>query len=274
MKAILFITVFFIASQLLHAQSIGLELYSLRNQFKTNVPGTLATIKSWHIHELEGGGTYGLPMDEYKKLLTQNNLTMVGVAATFDSLALNPQSAVNEAKALGAKYIVCFWISHNGNTFTIEDAKKAVAVFNAAGKLAKANGLHFCYHTHGYEFQPYENGTLFDYMVTHTNEKYVNYEMDVFWVKQPGQDPVELLKKYPTRFTLLHLKDRKPGTPDSQDGHADEESNVVLGQGDVNIAAIMKEAKKVGIKHYFIEDESSRSVEQIPQSLAYLKNLK
>jgi sugar phosphate isomerase/epimerase len=274
MKTIIFSVLFFLSSQLVQAQEIGLELYSLRNQFKTDVPGTLAKIKSWNIHEIEGGGSYGLPMNDYKKLLEKNGLKMIGTAANFDSLATNPQSAINEAKAFGAKYIVCFWISHNGDDFTIDDAKKAVDVFNKAGKLAHDNGLNFCYHTHGYEFRPYEKGTLFDYIVQHANAQYVNFEMDVFWVKQPGQDPVALLKKYPTRFTLLHLKDRKPGTPDSQDGHADEETNVVLGQGDVNIAAIMQEAKKIGIKHYFIEDESPRSVDQIPESLAYLKQLK
>ena len=126
------------------------------------------------------------------------------------SLVTNLQPAIDEAKAFGAKYIVCFWIPHKGDEFTIDNVKKAVDVFNTAGKLAKANGLSFCYHTHGYEFRPYEQGTLFDYLVQHTDAKYVNYEMDVFWVKQPGQDPVALLKKYPTRFTLLHLKDRKP----------------------------------------------------------------
>jgi sugar phosphate isomerase/epimerase len=98
--------------------------------------------------------------------------------------------------------------------------------------------------------------------------------MDVFWVKHPGQDPVALLQKYPKRFLLLHLKDRKPGTEGNQNGKADEETNVVLGQGDVNIAAIMKEAKKIGIQHYFIEDESSISEEQIPKSLEYLRALK
>ena len=72
---------------------------------------------------------------------------------------------------------------------------------------------------------------------------------------------------------MLHLKDRKPGTEGNQNGRADEESNVVLGQGDVNIAAVMKAAKKIGIKHYFIEDESPHPIEQIPQSLAYLKQL-
>jgi sugar phosphate isomerase/epimerase len=71
----------------------------------------------------------------------------------------------------------------------------------------------------------------------------------------------------------MHLKDRKPGTPGNQNGHADVESNVVLGQGDVGIDRVMAAAKKAGVKHYFIEDESSHSVEQIPQSLTYLKSL-
>ena len=98
--------------------------------------------------------------------------------------------------------------------------------------------------------------------------------MDVFWVKHPGQDPVALLKKYPKRFLMLHLKDRKPGTLGNQDGRAPDETNVVLGEGDVGIAAVMKQAKKNGIKYYFIEDESPKAVEQIPQSLAFLRKLK
>lgn len=274
LKAIVFFATFFLLFQIAHTQEIGLQLYSLREQFKTDVPGTLAKIKSWDIKEIEGGGTYGLPANEYKKLLAQNNLKMIGVSAEFEQLATNPQSAIDEAKSFGAKYIVCFWIPHTGDEFTIDDMKKAVDVFNTAGKLIQENGLSLCYHPHGYEFRPYEQGTLFDYLVQHTDAKYLNFEMDVFWVKQPGQDPVALLQKYPKRFVMLHLKDRKPGTPDSQNGQADEESNVVLGQGDVNIAAIMKEAKKIGIKHYFIEDESSRSAEQIPESLTYLHQLK
>ena len=256
------------------AQEIGLQLYSLRNQFKTDVPGTLAKIKSWGITEIEGGGTYGLPMDEYKKMLANNNLKMVSVGADFNILATNPQAAVDEAKAFGATYIMCAWVPHNGTDFSIADIQKAITVFNTAGKLIHDNGLTFCYHPHGYEFRPYENGTLFDYLVKNTNPEYVNFEMDVFWVKHPGQDPVALLQKYPKRFLMLHLKDRQPGTEGNQNGTADDNTNVVLGKGDVNIAAVMKEAKKIGIKHYFIEDESPRSVEQIPESLAWLKQLK
>jgi sugar phosphate isomerase/epimerase len=256
------------------AQEIGLQLYSLRNELKSEVPGTIAKVKEWGIRELEGGSTYGMSMDWFQKLLKQNDLKVVSVGADFGELETDPQKAIESARAFGAKYVVVFWIPHPGDTFTIEETKKAVDVFSKAGKILADSGLTLCYHPHGYEFRPYGKGTLFDYLMKNTNPAHVSFEMDVFWIKHPGQDPVKLLNKYPGRFKLMHLKDRKPGTPGNQNGHADVESNVVLGQGDVGIAQIMKAAKKAGVKHFFIEDESSRSVEQIPQSLAYLKSLK
>lgn len=273
-KMLVLLFVFVALYEVLPAQEYGVQLYTFRNQLSKDVPGTLAKIKEMGIKEIEGGGTNGLPVEEYKKLLEQNNLKMVSVGADFNQLSTNPQAAVDRAKQFGAKYVTCTWIPHPGDTFTIDHIKRAVEVFNTAGKILKENGISLCYHPHGYEFRPYENGTLFDYLVANLNPEYANFEMDVFWIKHPGQEPVALLKKYPKRFFLMHLKDRKPGTEGNQNGRADVESNVVLGMGDVGIAEIMKEAKKAGVKHYFIEDESSRSMEQVPESLKYLKGLK
>jgi sugar phosphate isomerase/epimerase len=274
--ALLLALILVVFSRPLQAQKteIGLQLYSLRNEFKTDVPGTLQLVEDWGIREIEGGGTYDLPLEDYKNLLKKNNLKMISVGADYNQLKENPQSAIDEAKAFGAKYVVCFWIPHDGDNFTLENVNDAVNVFNKAGKLMQENGLSLCYHPHGFEFRPYQDGTLFDHLVKQTDPRYFNFEMDVFWVKHPGQDPVALLKKYPNRFLLMHLKDRKHGTEGNQNGRADVETNVVLGTGDVGIAEIMKEAKKAGVKHYFIEDESSHSVTQIPKSLAFLKGLK
>ena len=263
------------SSPLKAQKEIGLQLYSLRNEFKTDVAGTLDLVEDWGIREIEGGGTYGLSMEEFKALLRENKLKMVSVGADYNQLKDEPQSAIDNAKAFGAKYVVCFWIPHeDDDVFTIEHMREAADVFNRAGKMMADNGLSLCYHPHGYEFRPYQDGTLFDYLVKETDPRYLNFEMDVFWVKHPGQDPVALLKKYPKRFLLMHLKDRKHGTVGNQNGRADVETNVVLGTGDVGIEAIMREAKKAGVKHYFIEDESSHSVQQIPQSLEYLRKLK
>ncbi|GAC1430349.1 MAG: sugar phosphate isomerase/epimerase [Chitinophagaceae bacterium] len=274
MRCILTTAAFLLLLFAVSAQTaIGLQLYSFRNEFKKDVPGTLQKINQMGIRQIEGGGTYGMPLDAFKQLLAKNKLTMISVGADYKDLETNVQAVVTNAKAYGAKYVMCAWVPHNGS-FTIDDANKAIEVFNKAGKILKENGISFCYHAHGYEFRPYNNETLFDYMAKKMNPAYANFEMDVFWVKHPGQEPVALLKKYPGRFPLMHLKDRKPGTPGNQDGKADDESNVVLGAGDVGIAVIMKVAKKYGVKYFFIEDESPRSMEQVPQSLAFLKGLK
>ena len=97
--------------------------------------------------------------------------------------------------------------------------------------------------------------------------------MDVFWMRNPGQNPAALLRKYPGRFPITHLKDRMIGSVDNLNGRQDVERNVVLGSGDVNIAEVMKAAKESGVKFHFIEDESSRAGIQLPQHLAYLKSL-
>jgi sugar phosphate isomerase/epimerase len=262
------------ASNVFAQPTIGLELYSLRNQFPKDIPGTLEKVKQMGFKEVELAGTYGMSNTEFKKMLDGKNLKVVSVSTEFDQLANNPMAAVEYAKAFGAKYVVCFWIPHTNNEFTIDDTKKAISVFNAAGKVLHENGLSLCYHPHGYEFRPYEQETLFDYLVKNLNPKWANFEMDVFWIKHPGQEPVSLLKKYPKRFLLMHLKDRRPGTPGNQNGQTDVESNVVLGRGDVGIAAVVRQAKKSGVKHFFIEDESSRSEEQIPKSLQFLRSIR
>jgi sugar phosphate isomerase/epimerase len=274
MRYILVLFISMIISFNILSQEIGVQLYSFRNQIPKDIPGTMQKIRDMGITELEGGGSYGLSQSEFKSLIDKLGFKMISIGADFDKLQKDLPGVIAEAKAFGAKYVVCFWIPHNGDEFTLENARKGVEVFNTAGRILKENGLNLCYHPHGYEFRPYEKGTLFDYIVTNVKAEWSNFEMDVFWIKHPGQEPVELLKKYPGRFPLMHLKDRKPGTIGNQNGNADVETNVVLGTGDVGIAEIMKVAKKAGVKHFFIEDESSRSMEQVPQSLAFLKTLR
>lgn len=250
---------------------VGLQLYSFRAEFPKDVAGTMAKVRAMGFREVELAGTYGLSPADFRKLLDKNGLKAISTGASFADLSNNVPKVIEEAKAFGVKYVMCAWIPHNGDKFTLEDAKKAADVFNTAGKLLRDNGISFCYHIHGYEFQPYNNGTFFDYLVENLEPRYVNFEMDVFWVKHPGQDPIALLKKYPGRFPLMHLKDRKPGTPGNDTGHVDVESNVAIGKGDLGIAEIMRQARKSGVKHYFIEDESSRAMEQMPESVAFLR---
>lgn len=263
--------IFAFSSTVLNAQEVGLQLYSLRNQFKTDVTGTLDIIESWGITKLEGGGTYGMSMEDFKKEIADRKLEVVSVGAGFGDLEKNVDKVIANGKAFGAKYVMCAWIPHDGDNFTIEDTEKAIAVFNSAGKKIKAAGMTLAYHAHGYEFRPYKNGTLFDLMAQKATD--FAFEMDVYWVHHGGEDPLGLLNKYPEKFVLLHLKDMEKGVKGNDTGHEDVETNVVLGTGQVNIAGVVKRAKELGIEYMFIEDECSRVVEQVPQSLEFLKSL-
>lgn len=249
----------------------GIQLYSFRDQFKKDIPGTLAMIKSVGIRYVEGGDTYGMAVPEFRKLLAANRISVVSIGADYNELDTSINAVAKKALTYGAKYVVCFWIPHKGEQLTKEEADNAIKVFNKAGKQLASKGLKLCYHPHGFEFAKEGEGTLFDYILKQSNPAYFNFEMDVFWIKQPGQDPVTLLKKYPGRFKLLHLKDRAKGTPGSVNGQADVESNCVLGTGDIDIAEIVRIARKQKVAYMFIEDESSRSVEQVPLSWKFLK---
>ena len=254
------------------AQEVGLQLYSLRNQFKEDVPNTLALINEWGISKIEGGGTYGLSMESFQELLAENDLEVASVGASFNDLESDLNKVIENAKAFGATYVMCAWVPHDDNKWDLEETKHATEVFNTAGKTLAENGLTLAYHAHGYEFRPYKDGTLFDYMAENaTNFK---FELDVYWAYHGGADPLALMKKYPSKFVLLHLKDLEKGVKGNNTGHEDVETNVVLGTGQIDIAGIIAEAKKLGIEYMFIEDESSRVVEQVPKSLAFLRSLK
>jgi len=99
--------------------------------------------------------------------------------------------------------------------------------------------------------------------------------MDILWVQYPGEDPAAWLAKYPGRWELMHLKDLKKGVPTGfHNGGTDPNNDVALGTGQMDWPKILKAARKAGVKHYFIEDESASSVEQIPQSLKYLEGVR
>jgi len=261
------------AQKPLYTAPLGVQTYTFRRSIGNDPAKVLDTIKMLGFTEVEGGGGRIAPED-FKKLCDERGISIPSTGADYGQLVSAPDSVVMRAKALGAKYVMCAWIPHENGVLTLENAKKAVDDFNKAGKFLKDNGLILCYHAHGYEFQPYEDGTLLDYIFKNTNPEYVSFEMDIFWIQFGGGDPVALLKKYGDRWKLMHLKDMRKGIKKDLTGGTSQENDVAFGTGQMDIPSILKEAKKAGIKHYFIEDESSNIMEQLPVSIKYLKSLK
>jgi len=273
LRAALVVPIAMSLSSVTFAHELGLQLYSVRKQMEQNLPEAFSQINQWGIKVVEGGGAlYGHPVEEYKNQLLKNDLQIVSVDASFEELRDNPMAVVYKARYFDSRFATFYWIPHDAKKgFGIMDAKGAIEVMNKAGKLLKENGITLQYHAHGYEFMPHGKGTLLDYILE--NVEHAAFQMDVFWMKQGGMDPTKILQKYPGRFLSLHLKDRKKGTQNTSNGKADVESNVILGTGDVGIASVIAEAKKQGIRYFFIEDESSRVMSQVPESINYFNSM-
>jgi sugar phosphate isomerase/epimerase len=246
----------------------------LRNYLPKDVPGTLARLRALGIREVEGAGLANMSVGSFRAALDAADLVCQSVHMDFDRIRTDIAGAIKEAKALGARHLVCPWVPHEG-ILTREVALKAVDVFNATGKAAKADGMRFSYHAHGYEFVPSTEGTLFDTIATQTDPALVSFEIDLFWAKAGGADPAKLVESLPGRVPLLHVKDMKKGLalPPASSG-APEDSDVAAGTGQLDLPAIFRAARKSKTEIFYVEDESTKPWEQIPETLKYLSSLK
>jgi sugar phosphate isomerase/epimerase len=249
---------------------VGLQLYSLRQHFPKDVPGTLAKVYAMGFREVEGGGDYGLGVAGFMGALKKAGLTLTSALFGYEDWGKDTAAAVRRATEFGARYAGCAWIPHE-HPFTREDCLRAAADFNRWGRAAKEAGVRFIYHIHGFEFEPSPEGTLFDTLAKETDAAVVAFEADIFWVRRGGADPVALFDRYPGRIPLTHLKDVAKGTDTCKpNGKAPDETSVPLGEGMIDWRNVLGAAQKAGVERHFVEDEHPEALAQIPQSLRFL----
>ena len=253
----------------------GLQLYSLRDQFKAEgVKAGLDRTKGLGIRDVELAGTYGLPPAEFLALLAERGLKAVSGHFSWDRWKTDPDGVAAEAKALGLEYAGCAWAGHQ-DPFDEKQARETIEIFNKAGAATAKAGIRFFYHFHGFEFGKHGDGTLADLIVRGTDPSTVSFQMDVLWVVFPAQDPVALLEKHAGRWVSMHLKDLRKGiATGALTGKTDVRNDVALGTGQVDWPALLRAAKKAGVKRYFIEDESPDVLTQIPATLKFLQDLR
>jgi sugar phosphate isomerase/epimerase len=255
---------------------LGLQMWSLRDTTKESTIKALDVAAGFGFTEVETAGTGSLSVADFTKELQARKLTVVAAHIGYEGMQKDPAKILADAKALGAKYAIIPSLPRPKTGFTVDDARRVAAEFNTWAKLAKAEGLQFGYHTHGFEFIAAPDGTTpFDVLVRETDPNLVVFEMDVFWVFHAGQDPLKLLQKYPNRWRLMHVKDiRKGAVTGLSTGGAPPTDKVAVGDGQIDWPVLLAEADRAGVVHYFIEDEGVQPLKDIPASVKYLQGLK
>jgi len=245
-----------LASQKLLAltkRPIGLQLYTVRHQI-ADLPEMLNAIRRIGYTQVE---TYADLYQSYsatalKQLITDNGLTVPSGHFNYETF----DAMMDYASGLGLKYMVCPMLPESMRN--LDGFKKAAEQFNRWAAALQRRGMKFAFHNHNYEFRQFGDTTGFDTLLAKTDPKLVFFEMDCYWMTQAGRDPVKMLEKYPKRIRMLHLKDRKPGFPASQElndaaGHFTE-----VGTGTLDWKDILALAEKNSIDYLFVEQDETK----------------
>ena len=170
--------------------------------------------------------------------------------------------AIEDAKEVGLKYMVCAWLSPDERG-TLEHYKKVADDLNAAGEKCKKAGIQLCYHNHNFEFEQQDGKYPYDILMA-TDKDLVKMEMDIYWITKAGQDPIALFKKYPGRFPLWHVKDMDK-TP--------QQNFTEVGNGIIDFKKIFKYKDLAGMKYFFVEQDMTPGdpFVSIKESIDYIK---
>jgi len=261
------------AGPLAWPRPIGLEIYTVREEFAKDPAGTLKKVGATGYRELEI--STDIPAATLKAYLDAASLTTPSTYVDLPEGVEGWKKILDHAHPYGFRYIV---VGDNPQLDT-EAWKRRAELFNTFGRLAREAGVQFCYHAHFHEFAPLGDTSGYDIMLTRCDPGLLKMEMDVFWATYAGQDPIAYFKKYPGRFPLLHVKDLKPGFPTSTSGFPyDNGPNpfAPVGQGRIDWVKIFANADRAGTRHIFVEQDrcDTSPLEAMKISFDYLKNLR
>jgi sugar phosphate isomerase/epimerase len=259
---------------------IGLQLYTVRDAMQQDPHGTLAKVAQIGYNSVEGAtytGSekfYGMEAKQFSETLKQHGLIMpsshyrlgeerTNGEETKGTLLHDWDKAVDDAAAVGIKYMVCAYLSAEERG-DIDHYKQIAEQFNKSGEICKKAGIQFCYHNHDFEFVEQNGQMPYTILLDNTDKDLVKMEMDIYWVTKAKQDPLALMNQHNGRFPLWHIKDM-----DNTAAQAFTE----VGNGVIDFKKIFKQADELGLKYFFVEQDKcpGSPFDSITKSYNYIK---
>ncbi len=261
----------------------GIQLYSVRQQMAQDFEGTLAAVRGAGFLEVESASLPKKPASEIRKALDQAGLKCVSSHCSFVDVTKDLDVTTEFEKTIGVSYIICPGPGRKNPPasgteaapLTIDDWKYNAEEFNKTGERLKKADITFGYHNHWVEFQPVDGKVPYEVLLELCEPDKTTFEMDCGWVRVAGQDPVVLMKKYPQRFSMFHVKDFH--LPPNISFATHEDAKVTeLGRGSIDYRPIFAQAaENQKITHAFVEQEAFDIPwqESLKVDADYLKNL-
>lgn len=264
MKWLLYVALLFAALSPAQARDrYGAQLYTVRDAMAVDVEATLRRVAAAGYTEIEFAGLFGREPAEVRAVLKRLKLRAIASHGDWKRMRDEPDALIAETKALGAKYLVLAWLPPEERK-TLAQWRWWIAHMNGIAAKARRAGFRFAYHAHDFEYVAIDGVRPIDLLLAESDRSNVQFEIDIYWTMKGGDDPMALVQKHPGRFVMAHLKDMR----------ASDGAMADLGDGKLDIPAFLKAARKVGLKHAFVErDDSADPFLTLERSLKYWKSI-
>ncbi|MDX9973280.1 MAG: sugar phosphate isomerase/epimerase [FCB group bacterium] len=237
----------------------ALQLYSVRDHMNTDPVATLKAVKAAGYDHVEVVGRAGYPPRAFRQLLNDCGLTPVSAHVGLKDIEKDLRAICDSAHTLEIPYLV-----FSGDAPDRQGWLELAWQADEIGSLLRKEGLQLCYHNHAHEFARIDGEYPYDLLMANASPENLQAEIDVFWVRFAGLDPVEQIHKYGHRCPLLHIKDMTPEPP---------YTFTEVGRGIIDMPAVFRAGKEIGAQWYIVEqDESMRdSLESVRISADYMR---
>lgn len=265
-------------------RTLGARLYSVRQMLKLDPAGTLKAIAGIGYKEVEGYSrleTLALaPSMKDAGLVVRSCGTETPLITAdwenypeFKPVAL--PAAIDSLAGAGIEFFIMGYISTGARGDEEDFYRRTADRMSAAAELCRKSGLKFAWQNHAFEFEGRPGLRAIDIFHQRLDPKLVRLEMDPFWASVAGQDPIQLMKDWKGRVSLLHLDDKAKGVPVQFSETLGPGAFAEPGSGVLDVPAIVKAAQREGIQYYFagLEETTIDPLEGLRQGLSYFKNL-
>ncbi len=265
---------------------VAIQVYSVRDDARKNLYGTLKKIKAMGYDGVEFAGLYGHTPEEVRDMCTDLGLTPISAHVPYLDMVADPEGVLSVYATIGCQYVVVPYLTeeYRPDTDHFPEVIKNVAML---GEVAKKLGMTLLYHNHDFEFMKLDGKYALDILYEEVSADLLQTELDMCWVNVGGEIPTEYLLKYSGRAPVVHLKDfvgeksegmyeligiekKAPARP------ANFEFRPV-GSGKQDFPAILKAAKEAGASWVVVEqDQPSMGLtpmECAAKSREYLKSI-
>lgn len=224
---------------------MGLQLFSVKEEAARDLPGALRAVAAMGYDGVEFAGYHGNAPEGLAAVLEQTGLRSAASHIMLDALEEDFDAQVEACEALPCATIICPFIPRDQRG-TITQWRHLADRFNDMGRRLSERGIRFLYHHHGFDFEPIAGTTGFEILKSHTESRYLGFEIDAYWLEVSGLNATEVYLANKDRVPSLHLKNMK-----SRADHHDIE----LADGVIDLPRLVAAALSNGIQWLVVEQE-------------------